>query len=404
LELLVMGNLPLEGIKVLELAHIVAGPAAGLILADMGADVVKIEPPDALEPQRIGTARVGQFFFFNRNKRSLVLDLKKEEGRRIFFRLAERADVVVDNMGPQTMERLGIGYEQVSPRNPRIIYCSVKGFLTGPYSERPFLDELAQMMCGLAYMTGPPGLPLRAGASVVDIGAATYAVVGVLGALLKRQATGRGQKITGGLFETGLFLVGQHMANSQFSGQAPIPMPARDQQASRQTGWGVYDLFDCADGRRVFIGVTSDAQWKRFCQALGLDDLARDPELATNPGRRERRPTLVLRIGQAVAAMDSGHLADLMARNGVPVAPLHTPEDVLEDPHVKSDGRLLRVRGVGHDMSLPPLPYESSEYPFTKRVDPPGRPGEHTREVLAEAGYSAERIGELLRDQVVKEL
>ncbi len=399
-----MGSLPLEGVKVLELAHIVAGPTAGLILADMGADVVKIEPPDALEPQRIGTARVGQFFFFNRNKRSLVLDLKKDEGREVFFKLAEKADVVVDNMGPGTMERLGIGYEQVSPHNPGIIYCSVKGFLSGPYSRRPFLDELAQMMCGLAYMTGPPGRPLRAGASVVDIGAATYAVVGVLGALVKRQATGRGQKITGGLFETGLFLVGQHMANAQFSGQPPSPMPARDQQPGRQTGWGVYDLFDCADGRQVFIGVTSDAQWRRFCQALGLDDLGADPELASNPGRREARPRLVPRIAEAVGAMSSRDLAEVMADNGIPVAPLNTPEDVLEDPHVNSGHKLLDVQGGDRAMRLPALPYESTDYPFAKRSDPPVKPGAHTREVLAEAGYSPERIEALLGGQVVKEL
>ena len=399
-----MGNLPLEGVKVLELAHIVAGPAAGLILADMGADVVKIEPPDALEPQRIGTARVGQFFFFNRNKRSLVLDLKKDEGREVFFKLAEETDVVIDNMGPGTMERLGIGYEQVSPHNPRIIYCSLKGFLSGPYSQRPFLDELAQMMCGLAYMTGPPGQPLRAGASVVDIGAATYAVVGVLGALIKRQATGRGQKITGGLFETGLFLVGQHMANAQFSGQPPSPMPARDQQPGRQTGWGVYDLFDCADGRRVFIGVTSDAQWRRFCQALGLDDLAADPDLATNPGRRDARPSLVPRIAGAVSSMNSPDLADLMAENGIPVAPLNTPEDVLEDPHINFGEKLIKVHGGDRDMRLPALPYESTDYHFTKRSDPPGRPGAHTRQVLAEAGHSPDRIEALLQSQTVKEL
>ena len=399
-----MGNLPLEGIKVLELAHIVAGPAAGLLLADMGADVVKIEPPDALEPQRIGTARVGQFFFFNRNKRSLVLDLKKDEGRDVFFKLAETTDVVVDNMGPGTMERLGIGYEQVSPHNPRIIYCSLKGFLSGPYSSRPFLDELAQMMSGLAYMTGPPGRPLRAGASVVDIGAATYAVVGVLGALVKRHTTGKGEKITGGLFETGLFLVGQHMANAQFSGQPPSPMPARDQQAARQTGWGVYDLFDCADGRRVFIGVTSDAQWRRFCEALGLEALAADPELATNPGRRERRDILVPRIAEAIKPLNSREVADLMAASGIPVAPLNTPEDVLEEPHVNSDGRLIQVRGGDRQLRLPALPYESSDYSFAKRYDPPSRPGEHSREVLAEAGYSPERIEELLRGQVVKEL
>ena len=194
------------------------------------------------------------------------------------------------------------------------------------------------------------------------------------------------------------------MANVQSTGERPTPMPARDQALNRQTGWGVYDLFDCADGGRVFVGVTSDAQWQRFCKALGLEELANDPDLATNPGRREGRHWMVPRIAQAVSSIDSRDLADLMASNGIPVAPLHTPEDVLEDPHVNSEGRLLSVRGVDRDLRLPSLPYESSEYPFAKRLDPPARPGEHSREILAEAGYSDQRIEEFLEDQVVKEL
>jgi len=392
-----MERLPLEGTRVLELAHIVAGPSAGLILGDMGADVIKIEPPDALEPSRIGTARVGAFYFFNRNKRSLVLDLKKDQGRDIFYRLAEGADVVVENMGPGTMERLGISYEQVSSRYPRIIYCSVKGFLTGPYSDRPSLDELAQMMSGLAYMTGPPGRPLRAGASVIDIGAATYAVVGVLAALLARQETGRGQHITGGLFETALFLVGQHMANTQTTGEQPMPMPVR------RYGWAIYDLFDCIDGSRVFIGVTSDAQWKRFCQALGFDDLVGDPELATNPQRRDNRDWLIPRIAEAVRPKTGPVLTELMAGAGIPVAPLHTPEDVVEDPHVNSGHRLLDVRSGDTLLRLPALPYESTGYRFLKRVDPPHLPGLQTREILAELGYSPDQIDELLRAGAAKD-
>ncbi len=399
-----MGKRPLEGVKVLELAYIIAGPAAGLILNDMGADVIKIEPPDALEPTRIGTGRFGRFFFFNRNKRSLVLDLKKDEGREVFFKLAEKADVVVENMAPGTMERLGIGYEEASRRNPRIIYCSVKGFLSGPYSDRPSLDELAQMMSGLAFMTGLPGQPLRAGASVVDVGAATYAVMGVLGALLEREKTGKGQKITGGLFETALFLVGQHMADAQFTGDPPVPMSVRDQVANRQSGWGIYDLFDCADNRRVFVGVTSDAQWKRFCQALGLSGLANDSRLATNPGRREERSWLIPQIAEVVRPMNSQELTDLMAQNGIPVAPLHTPEDVLEDAHVNAANRLLSVSTTKQDLRLPPLPYESSDYDFLAHSGAPMRPGQHTREVLAEAGYDAARIDELLNNEVAKEL
>ncbi|MEE8442249.1 MAG: CaiB/BaiF CoA-transferase family protein, partial [Dehalococcoidia bacterium] len=391
-----------EGITVLELSFIVAGPTAGMILGDMGANVIKIEPPDAMQPSRIGTDRTGSFFFVNRNKRSLVIDLKMDEGRDLFYKLADGADVVVENMGPGTMERLGIGYEQVSSHNPRIIYCSVKGFLSGPYSDRTLLDEPAEMMSGLAYMTGPLGQPLRVGASVVDIGAATYAVTGVLGALLQRHETGRGQKITGGLFETALFWVGQHMAQTQTTGEPPVPTPERKRR-SGGGGWTVYDLFDCADDRRVFIAVTSDAQWKRFCQALGLDDLLNDPELATNRERRVNRDRYLPRVAETLRSMKLDEVTDLLLSTGASVAPLHTPQDVLEDAHVNAEHRLLDVQAGDIQLRLPPLPYESSDYHFLNRVGPPHLPGLHTREVLTENGYTSVQIDEMLRTGVVKD-
>ncbi len=399
-----MDALPLRNIRVLELSQIVAGPSAGLILADMGADVIKVEPPDALEPSRIGTARNGSFFFFNRNKRSIVLDLKKAEGVQVFYRLADRADVMVENMGPGTTDRLGIGYEQLAQRNQRIIYCSVKGFLSGPNSEQPSLDELAQMMSGLAYMTGLQGRPLRAGASIVDIGAATYAVMGVMGALLERQQTGKGQKITGGLFETALFFVGQHMAGTQQTGQPPRPMGERDRGNRMGGGWGVYDLFECSDGRQVFIGVTSNAQWKRLCQALHLDDLAENPDLEDNVGRGRNREVTLPRIEEAARSMDSRRLVQLMEENSIPVAPLNTPATVLEEPHVQAPHRLLHSQGNNVELALPTLPYESSDYHFSKRHDAPLRPGRDTREILAEAGYSLAEINRLVRADVAKVL
>ncbi|MBI4312866.1 MAG: CoA transferase [Chloroflexi bacterium] len=398
-----MTTLPLRNIRVLELSQIVAGPSAGLILADMGADVIKVEPPDALEPSRIGTVRNGSFFFFNRNKRSIVLDLKKPEGLEIFHRLADRSDVMVENMGPGTTDRLGIGYDQLAQRNPRIIYCSVKGFLGGPNSNQPSLDELAQMMSGLAYMTGLKGQPLRAGASVVDIGAATYAVVGVLGALLERQTTGKGQKITGGLFETALFYVGQHMAGAQQSGQAPQPMGERD-RGNRTGGWGVYDLFECSDGRQVFIGVTSNAQWKRLCQALHLEDLAENPDLEDNLGRARNRELTLPRIEAAARSMERSRLVRLMEDNGIPVAPLNTPATVLEEPQVQAPHRLLHSQGNNVELALPTLPYESSDYHFSKRHDAPLRPGRDTREILAEIGFNLPEINRLLKAEVAKVL
>lgn len=394
-----MNQLPLAGIKVLEITHIVAGPSAGLILADMGADVVKIEPPDALDPNRAGTGRNGTFYFLNRNKRSIVIDLKHPRGKEVFLGMADHSDVVVENLGPGAMDRLGLGYEQVSQRNPGIIYCGVKGFLDEPYANRGLLDELAQMMSGLAYMTGPPGQPLRAGSSVIDIGAATYGVVGVLAALLQRQQTGVGQNIKGGLFETALFFVGQHMGNTQFTGEQPVPMSARD----RTRGHVVYDLFTCADGRQVFIAVTSDNHWRSLCKALHLDDLLADPDLATTVQRRQNRDRIFGRIGEATSGIGSEELVRILIDASVPVAPLNTPATVLDDPYLQSRDHLFTSEAEGKRLRLPALPYHTPAYRFANRYDPPAAPGRDTREVLADAGYSGADVEELLGTGAVKE-
>ena len=269
-----MGGLPLQEMRVIEMGQIVAGPTAGLILGDMGAEVIKVEPPGAGGPSRPGNHRNGSFFFLNRNKRSVVLDLASAEGHQIALRLIRGADVLIENMAPGTMDRLGLGYAKLRLELPRLVYCSIKGYLTGPYQSRPLMDEPGQMASGLAYMTGLPGQPLRAGASVVDIGAASFAVIGVLSALLERERTGHGQHVTGGLFETALFYVGQHMSASQLTGKPPQPMTVQRGEVRP----AIYDLFTCGDGKQVFIGIVSDGQWKRVCSVLELEDLARDPK------------------------------------------------------------------------------------------------------------------------------
>src|SRR5215469_9852670 len=273
-------SLPLHGMRVLELGHIVAGPTASLILADLGADVVKVENPEGGDQ-----ARLGGFGFFNnnRNKRSIALDLKAARGRNVFLKLIRGADVCLDNFAPGALSRLGLGFDVLAKENPRLIYLAIKGFLPGPYENRPSLDELAQMMGGLAYMTGPPGKPLRAGASVIDIGAATYGVIGILAALHQRQATGRGQMITSGLYETTVFWVGQWMARAVATGQPSRPMAEIGQ--SVRMGWGIFHLFDTADDEQVFIGVTSNAHWERFCSRLDLPQLYADERLSTNEKR-----------------------------------------------------------------------------------------------------------------------
>lgn len=396
-----MSKLPLEGMRVVEIGQIVAGPTAGLILADMGADVIKVEPPDAGTATRIGNMRNGSFFYFNRNKRSIVINLASPEGQEIAVRLIRQADILIENMAPGSMDRLGLGYGKLREENPRLVYCSLKGYLKGPNQSRPLMDEPGQMAAGLAYMTGPPGQPMRAGASVVDIGAATYAIVGVMAALLDREKTGMGQHVTGGLFETALFYVGQHMSNAQLTGEPPVPMLAA-RSGPKRRGTAVYDLFNCKDGKQVFIGINSDGQWRRICSALDMEDLGQDPSLDHNPGRSEQRDVLMARIGDACAQRDSKDVVDALVRADVTVAPVHTPLSVLDDPHVASEGRTLPVQIGNVAGRLPPLPYESSAYSFSVRRDAPAEPGQHTSEVLLELGYTAEETQSLARKAIVR--
>lgn len=384
---------PLSGIKVLELGHIVAGPTAGLILADLGADVIKIEQPKVGDASRNMPNHGSTFFFLNRNKRSLALDLKTPEGLRIFEQLVAEADVVLDNFGPDQLSRWGIGFDWGQKVNPGIIYCSIKGFLPGPYESRPFLDELAQMAGGLAYMTGPVGQPLRAGASIVDIGAATYAVLGVLAALLQRESTGVGQLVTSGLFETTVFWMGQHITRTQITGTVPAPMSVRGMGS--QMGWGVYQVFDTRDRRQIFIAVTSNRHWVQFCRALGLTEWTSDPELKTNRQRVANRDRITARITEVIAEMDFDEISSLLAKENLPYAPINTPRDLLDDPHLQKGGHWLYVRtGQENELRVPTLPMTFADEHYQTYRQPP-RLGEHTDEILTELGYTPSQIQEL---------
>ena len=397
-----MSGLPLEGIRVVEMGQIVAGPTAGLLLGDMGADVVKVEPPDAGKESRMGNMRTGAFFYFNRNKRGIVINLATAEGSEVAMRLIERADVLIENMAPGSMDRLGLGYEKVREVNPRLVYCSLKGYLSGPYAARPLMDEPGQMASGLAFMTGPPGQPMRAGASVVDMGAATYAVLGVMAALMQREKTGKGQHITGGLFETALFYVGQHMANAQFTGEPSQPIRAQ-RHGGKRKGTAIYDLFTCKDDKQVFIGIVSDGQWRRICPIFGMEDLAADPSYDHNPGRAERHDILKKRISEVCSRYTRDEIIAMLDAADVCVAPLHSPSSVLEeDPHVRSERRTLPVQIGDKAGRLPPMPYESDAYRFSVRYSAPKEPGRDSIEILNELGYSADQAGALARKGVVR--
>lgn len=389
------GPKPLRGLRVLEFSHTIMGPCAGLVLADMGADVVKVEPaPGGDHTRRLPGFAAGFFATFNRNKRSIAVDLKSPEGRAAVHRLAAEADVVLENYGPGTMERLGCGWEQLSAVNPRLVYLALKGFLAGPYEDRPALDEVVQFQPGLAHMTGPPGQPLRAGASIIDILGAVFGVTGVLAALRERESTGRGQRVGSALFESAVFLVGSHMAGTAATGEAPPPMPAR------RGAWGIYDLFETADHRQLFVGVTSDQQWQRFCVEFGLHDMAADQALATNADRAQARPTLIPQLRELLGGMTFEEVRARCDAANISWAPVGKPADMFDDPHLLAGGGLLATAisaiGGGDLVPLPALPLEfggdRSRPPLVRQ---PPRIGEHNREVLAAAGFDAAQLDAL---------
>jgi len=395
------GPLPLDGLRVLELGHIIAGPSAGLLLADLGADVIKVERPGEGDQTRGMPAGNGaNFHFLNRNKRSITIDLKgSSQGRELFLRLARGSDIVIDNFAYGAVEALGLGYDVLERENPRIIYMALKGFLPGPDEARPFLDELAQMSAGLAFMTGPRGQPMRAGASIVDVGAAACGIIAVLAALQQRTHTGRGQKITSGLFETTVFWLGQWLANYGATGEPSVPMP-EIRQGTRM-GWGIYQLFTAADGEQVFIGITSNAHWERFCGEFGLDDLLADERLSDNSKRVAARAWLPARIAEEMLKYPSAALAERLARAKIPYAPLRRPDQLVDDPHLNGSDQWIATPLPGRPPAkLPKMPVRSSAYEFGLRRPAP-QLGEHTREVLQEFGLSKDDIDALASRRII---
>ncbi len=382
--------LPLAGLRVVEFTHMVMGPTCGMVLADMGAEVIKVEPIEGDRTRHLLGAGAGFFPLFNRNKKSIAINLHAPDGAAAARKLAESADVVLENFKPGTMAKYGLDYAALSKVNERLIYVSHKGFLPGPYEHRPALDEVVQMMGGLAYMTGRPGDPLRAGSSVNDIMGGMFGAIGALGALIQRGITGKGQEVQSALFENNVFLVGQHMLQYAITGKPAAPMP------DRISAWGVYDVFTVKDGEQIFLAAVSDAQWATFCEALGFADLKADPQYANNNLRVQARSTLIPLLRERLAVHSAPDLTALFERVGLPYAPIRKPEELYDDEHLLATGGLADIRlpdgeRAGQSAKTTLFPFTMDGRRLGVRLQPP-KQGEHTTALLSALGYDETAI------------
>jgi crotonobetainyl-CoA:carnitine CoA-transferase CaiB-like acyl-CoA transferase len=387
-------SLPLAGLRVVEFTHMVMGPTCGMVFADMGAEVIKVEPIEGDRTRHLLGAGAGFFPLFNRNKKSIAIDLHSAAGAEVARKLAATADVVAENFKPGTMGKYGLDYAALSKLNQRLIYVSLKGFLPGPYEHRTALDEVVQMMGGLAYMTGRPGDPLRAGSSVNDIMGGMFGAIGALGALIQRGITGKGQEVQSALFENNVFLVGQHMLQYAITGKPAAPMP------DRISAWAVYDVFTVKDGGQIFLAAVSDAQWATFCDALGFADLKMDPRYASNNLRVQARPALMPVLRERLAKYSAAELTALFERAGLPFAPIRKPEELYEDAHLLATGGLADITlpdgaRAGQTAKTTLFPFTMDGQRLGVRLQPPTQ-GQHTMQLLAELGYDGEAI-EVLR-------
>ncbi len=390
-----MDSLPLKGLRVLEFTHAVMGPCTGLLLADMGAEVIHVEPPHGDHTRRLKGFGTGYFWMYNRNKKSLTVNLKEEKGKALIYQLAKEVDILVENFGPGTMDRLGFSYEKMNQLNERLIYCSLKGFLDGPYQKRHAMDEVVQMMGGLAYMTGRPGDPLRAGTSAIDITGGMFGYIGILQALYEREKTNKGKFVKAALYETCTFLMGQHMAYaSQIDYQVP-PMPAR------VSAWSIYKVFDTKDADKIFIGIISEKHWERFCQFFEWEDWLEDERLSTNNGRIDERAWFIPELDKRVAQFTKSEISQKCDAANIPFAPIARPEDLFDDPQLNQGNQLLEtIMPNGQMTKLPKFPIQYGDTEVKLHSQPP-EIGEHTTELLAALGYTKEEIKTLKNQSII---
>jgi len=386
--------LPYHDIRVVEFTPMVMGPTCGMVLADLGAEVIKVEPIEGDKTRELLGSGAGFFPMFNRNKKSISVDLKTPEGKKAIEDLIATADVVIENFKTGTMKKLGFDYETLSKKYPRLIYVTNKGFLPGPYDHRTALDEVVQMMGGLAYMTGPKGMPLRAGTSVNDMMGGIFGAIGVMAALRNRDRTGVGEEIQTGLFENNVFLVGQHMMQYAVTGKAADPMP------NRISSWGIYDIFEAKNQEQIFLGVVTDTQWEIFCRVFGWTDLQVDPRYAKNNLRVTNRATLIPELRARFLEIAVDDIAKVFEDNGLPYAPITKPQELFDDPHLLATGGIAKIeipngKNPGSFTHTPLLPLTIGGQRLGIRLDPPYQ-GAHTKELLTELGLSQATIDELI--------
>ena len=393
-------SLPYEGIRVIEFSHMVMGPSCGMVLADLGAEVIKVEPIEGDRTRDLLGSGAGFFSMFNRNKKSIAVNLKSDEGRAFVEKLIASADVVSENFRSGVMAQYGFDYATLSKKYPKIIYVSHKGFLPGPYDHRTALDEVVQMMGGLAYMTGPEGQPLRAGSSVNDIMGGIFGAIGVMAALKTREHTGVGQEVQSALFENNVLLVGQHMMQFASTGVPASPMP------SRVSAWGIYDVFKVKNEEQIFLAVVSDSQWETFCDAFKLEPLKSDDRLKTNNLRVQNRTLLLPILREMFLTMDIKHVAEIFEKNGLPYAPITKPQELFDDPHLAATnglGELVMSSGprAGEKTKTPLLPITLDGNRLPIRSSPP-QLGEHTQQLMQELGYSEEVFQDFISKKIIK--
>ena len=376
------GALPLTGIRVIEMSHMVMGPTCGMILAQLGAEVIKVEPPKGDKTRSLKGMGTAFFPLFNRGKRSMVLDLSLEKDQQTLHALLDTADVFLENFKDGHLEHQGLGHEEMLKRHPSLIVAGHKGFLSGPYQHRPALDEVVQMMSGLAMMTGTKEKPLRVGSSVNDIMGGMFGVIGILAALRERDKTARGKNIRIGLFENSLFSVAQHMVQYEMTGVPSVPMPERTH------AWPVYDIFETNDGQKIFIAVVTDGHWNAFCETYDLDEFLKDEHLKTATDRIEARSWTIPKVAEKVKHYSMEALSMKLDSLSIPFAPTNSPEDLFDDPHVLREGGLVHFEDSdGQIYRAPTMPLELDGESLGEGLHVPAL-GADTDDILKELGVT----------------